>query len=67
MCSKDELHIRVKRPHESQEQIAATNSHLCARLPPIKEERPVEIFTDNCVETIVFGNTEINNDSLAVV
>jgi hypothetical protein len=26
--------------------------------------RPVKIITDNSVETIVFGNTEMNNDFL---
>jgi hypothetical protein len=29
--------------------------------------RPVEIITDNSVETVVCGNTEINNDSLDAV
>ena len=33
----------------------------------IGKERPVKIFTDNSVETIVFGNTEMNNDSFDVV
>ena len=28
---------------------------------------PVKIITDNSVETIVFGNTEKNNDSLDAV
>ena len=66
-CSKDKLHMRVKRSLESEEQIAARNSHLCAHLAPIKEERPVKIFTDNSVEAIVFGNTEMNNDSLDAI
>ena len=57
--------MRVKRSHISEEQIAARNSRLCARLAPIKEGRPIKkIFT---VETIVFGNTEMNNDSLVAV
>ena len=30
-----------------------------APLAPIKEGRPVKIFTDNSVETIVFGSTYI--------
>ena len=34
---------------------------------PLKEGQPVKIFTDNSVETIVFRNTEMNNDSLDVV
>ena len=59
--------MRVKRPHESAEQIAARNSHLCARLASIKEGRPVKIFTDNSVKTIVFGKTEMINDSLDAV
>ena len=59
--------MRVKRPHESEEQIAAKNSRLCARLAPIKEGRPVKTFTDNSVETIVSGNTEMVNDSLDAV
>jgi hypothetical protein len=50
--------MRVKRSHESEEQIAARNGRLCARLAPIHEERPVKIFTDNSVKTIVFGNTD---------
>ena len=29
--------------------------------------RPVKIITDDSVETIAFGNTEMNNDSLDVV
>ena len=29
--------------------------------------RPVKIITDNSVETVVFGNNEINNDSLDAV
>ena len=29
--------------------------------------RPVKIFTDNSVETIVFWNTGMNNDSLDAV
>jgi hypothetical protein len=66
-CSKDKLCMRVKRPHESEEQIAARNSRLYARLALIKEGRPVKIFTDNSVKTIVFGNTEMNNDSLNAV
>ena len=33
----------------------------------MKDGRPVKIFTDNSVETIVFGNAEKNNDSLDVV
>ena len=53
----------VKRPHESEEQIAARNRRLCARIAPINEGKPVKIFADNSVETKVFGNTEINNDS----
>jgi hypothetical protein len=56
--------MRVKKPHESEEQIASRNSRLCARLAPIKEARPVKIFTDNSVETLVFENTEMDNDSL---
>ena len=60
VCSKDKLRMRVKRPRESGEQIAARNSRLCARLAPIKEGRPVKIFTGNSVETIVLGNTEMN-------
>ena len=60
-CSKDKLRMHVKRPHESEEQIAARNSLLCAHLGPIKEGRPIKIFTDNSVETIVFGNTGMNN------
>ena len=59
--------MRVKRSHESEEQIAARNNRLCARIAPIKEGRPVKIFTDNSVETIVFGNTDINNNSLNAV
>jgi hypothetical protein len=51
----------------SRNNIAAKNSRLCARLAPIKEGRPVKIFTDNNVETIVLGNTEMNNDSLDAV
>ena len=66
-CSKDKLHMRFKRPHESEEQIAARNSHLCALLAHIKEGRPVKIFTDNSDEITVFGNTEMNNDSLDAV
>ena len=50
----------------SRNNIAAKNSRLCARLAPIKEGRPVKIFTDNNVETIVLGNTEMN-DSLDTV
>ena len=65
--SKDKLRMRVKRPHESEEQFAARNSRLCPRLALIKEERPVKIFTDNSVEPIVFGTTEMNNDSLDAV
>ena len=49
--------MRVKRPHESEEQIAARNNHLCARLALIKEGQPVKILTDNSVETTVFRNT----------
>ena len=56
--------MRVKRSHESEEQIAARNSRLCALLAPIKEGRPIKIFTDNSDETIVFGNTEMNNNFL---
>jgi hypothetical protein len=67
VCSKDKLCIRVTRPYESEEQIAARNSRLCACLGPIKEGQPIKIFTDNSVETIVFGNTEMNNDSLDAV
>ena len=37
--------------------------HLCAPVAPIHEGRPVKIFTDNTVETIVFGNNEMNNES----
>ena len=48
--------MRVKRPHELEEQIAARNSRLCTRLAPSKGGRPVKIFTDNSVETIVFGS-----------
>jgi hypothetical protein len=59
--------MRVKRSHGSEEQIAARNSRLCARLAPVKEGQPVKIFTDNSGETIVFGNTEMNNDSLDAV
>ena len=59
--------MRVKRPQESEKQIAARNIRLCARHVPIKEGRPVKMFTDNSVETIVFGNTKMNNDSLGVV
>ena len=66
-CSKDKLLMRLKRCHESEEQIAARNRHLCARPAPIQEARPVKIFTDNSVVTIVFGNTEMNNYSLDVV
>ena len=40
---------------------------FCAPLASIKEGRPVKIFTDNNVETIVFGNTEMTNDSLDAV
>jgi hypothetical protein len=29
--------------------------------------RPVKIITDNSVETIVFGNNDVNNDSLDAV
>ena len=36
-------------------------------LAPIKEGKPVKMFTDNSVETIVFGNTEMNNDSFDVI
>ena len=36
---------------------------LCAPVAPVKEEcgkgRPVKIITDNSVETLVFGNTDI--------
>ena len=35
--SKDKLRMRVKRSHESEEQIATKNSRVCARLAPIKE------------------------------
>ena len=56
-CSKDKLCMRVKRPHETEELITARNSRLCARLAPLKEWRPVKIFTDNNVETIVIINT----------
>ena len=66
-CSKDKLRMCVKRSHELQEQIAAGKSHLCAPLAPIKEGRLVKIFTDNSVETIVFGNTELNNNFLEAV
>ena len=59
--------MRVKRSHELEKQIAARNRCLCARLALIKEGQPVKIFTDNSVETIVFGNTELNNDSLDAV
>ena len=59
--------MRGKGLHESEEQIAARNSRLCAHLAPIKEEQTVKIFTDNSVETIVFGNTAMNNDSLDAV
>ena len=59
--------MHVKRPHESEEQIAARNCCLCARLALIKEGGPVKIFTDNSVETIVFENTEMNNDFLDVI
>jgi hypothetical protein len=59
--------MRVKKSHESEEQIAARNSRLCAHLAPIKEEQTVKIFTDNSVETIVFGNTEVNNVCLDAV
>ena len=59
--------MHVKRSHESEEQIAARNNHLCAHLAPIKEGRPVKIFTGNSVETTVFGTTEMNNDSLDAV
>jgi hypothetical protein len=38
--------MRVERPHESEEQIAARSSRLCARLAPLKEGRPVKIFTE---------------------
>ena len=62
--NKDKQRMRVKRSHESEEQ---RNSRLCAPLAPIKEGRPVKIFTDNSVESIVFGNTELNNDSLDAV
>ena len=65
--SKDKLCMCVKRPHESEEQIAARNSRLCARLAPIKEGRPVKIFIDNSVETIVFGSIDMNNNSLEAV
>ena len=65
--SKDKLHMHVKRPHESEAKITARNSRLCARLASIKEGRPVKIFTQNSVETIVFGNTEMNNDYLDAV
>ena len=37
-----------------------------APLAPIKEGRPVKMFTDNSAETIVFGNTEMSNHSLDV-
>ena len=67
VCSKNKLHMHVKRSHESEEQIAARNSHLFACLAPIKEGRPLKIFTDNSVETIVFENTEVNNDSIDAV
>ena len=56
--------MRVKRSHESEKQIASRNSRICAHLAPMKEVRPVKIFTDNSVETIVLGNAEMNNDSL---
>ena len=59
--------MRVKRFHESDEQISARNSRSCARLAPIKEGRPVYIFTDNSVDTIVFGNADMNNDYLDAV
>ena len=45
-----------------------TQCRLCAPLAPVKVEggkgRPVNIITGNSVETIVFGNTEMSNDSL---
>jgi hypothetical protein len=45
-----------------------SNTRLCAPLAaPIKEGRPIRILTDNSVETIVFGNTGMNNDSLDAV
>jgi len=44
--SKEKQHMHVKRPHESEEQIAARNSRLCVRLSPTKEGRPLKIFTD---------------------
>ena len=40
------------------------NWMICTPLATIKEGRPVKIFTDNSVETIVFGNTEINTTLL---
>ena len=55
--------MRVKRPHELEEKIAARNSRFLA---PVKKARPVKISTDNNVETIDFWNTEINNNSLDV-
>jgi hypothetical protein len=33
----------------------------------IKVGRPVKILIDNSVETIVFGNTDLNDDSLDAV
>ena len=66
-CSKDNLPMRVKRSHKSEEQIAERNCRLCAHLAHIKERRSVKIFTDNSVETIVFSNTEMNNDSFDAV
>ena len=59
--------MHVKRSHESEEQIAARISRLCAHLATIKEGRSVKIFTGNSVEAIVFGNTEMNNNSLDAV
>ena len=44
--SKDKIRMRVRRPRELEEQIAARNSRLCGHLVPIKKGRPVKIFTD---------------------
>ena len=64
-CSKDKLRMRVKRPHESEEQIVARNSRSCAPLASVNADGgkggPVKIITDTSVETIVFG---MKNDSL---
>jgi hypothetical protein len=45
--------------------------HLYAPLAPVNvaggKRQPVKMITDNSVETVVFRNTEMNNDSLDAV